>query len=159
MATTNDKFREDLENLNNQSLQKGSILEKLWNALLEFLGLKNLSQLTKDYVTSEIFQYIETINESKSESQKITQPTKIFDNEKYREVEKLMEEIEISQDDVNVKFEAGEREFDLIPEFNEQLIPTDSEVELLEKIYGKDFMIGYNKLTDVEKQSILKCLK
>ena len=29
-----------------------------------------------------------------SESQKITQPTKIFDNEKYREVEKLMEEIE-----------------------------------------------------------------
>ena len=66
MATTNDKFREDLENLNKQSLQKGSILEKLWNALLEFLGLKNLSQLTKDYVTSEIFQYIETINESKS---------------------------------------------------------------------------------------------
>ena len=94
MATTNDKFREDLENLNKQSLQKGSVLEKLWNALLEFLGLKNLSQLTKDYVTSEIFQYIETINESKSESQKITQPTKIFDNEKYREVEKLMEEIE-----------------------------------------------------------------
>ena len=61
--------------------------------------------------------------------------------------------------DADVKFEAGEREFDLMPEFNEQLIPTDSEVELLEKMYGKDFMIGYNKLTDVEKQSILKCLK
>ena len=121
--------------------------------------MKNLSQLTKDYVTSEIFQYIETINESKSESQKITQQAKIFDNEKYREVEKLMEEIEIPQDDVNIKFEAGEREFDLMPEFNEQLIPTEDEVKLLEKMYGKDFMIGYNKLTDVEKQSILKCLK
>lgn len=29
MATTNDKFREDLENTNKQSLQKGSVLEKL----------------------------------------------------------------------------------------------------------------------------------
>lgn len=95
----------------------------------------------------------------KSESQKITQPTKIFDNGKYREVEKLMEEIETPQDDVNIKFEAGEREFDLMPEFNEQLIPTEDEVKLLENMYGKDFMVGYNKLTDVEKQSILKCLK
>ena len=46
-----------------------------------------------------------------------------------------------------------------MPEFNEQLIPTEDEVKLLEKMYGKDFMIGYNKLTDVEKESILKCLK
>ena len=61
--------------------------------------------------------------------------------------------------DADVKFEPGEVEFDLMPEFNEQLIPTEDEVKLLEKMYGKDFMIGYNKLTDVEKQSILKCLK
>lgn len=159
MATTDSLFRQDLEKLNSQPIKSGSKLSDLWNALLEFLGLKNLSQLTKDYVTSEIFQYIETINESKSESQKITQQTKIFDNEKYREAEKLLEEIETPQDDVNAKFEPGEIEFDLMPEFNEQLIPTEDEVKLLEKMYGKDFMIGYNKLTDVEKQSILKCLK
>jgi hypothetical protein len=66
MATTNEKFREDLDNLSVQSNQKGSILDKLWNALLDFLGLNSMSQVNKDYVTSEIFQYIEAINQSKS---------------------------------------------------------------------------------------------
>ena len=94
MATTNEKFREDLDNLSLQSNQKGSILDKLWNALLDFLGLNSMSQVNKEYVTSEIFQYVETINQSKSELVKEPQPTKTFNNEKFREVEKMFEEIE-----------------------------------------------------------------
>lgn len=102
----------------------------------------------------------------KSESQKITQPTKIFDNEKFREVEKMFEEIErgpvsTEQNDADYKAEPGGG---LAFDFKDDFMPNfydvkDNEIELLEKMYGKDFMEGYNKLTDREKESILKCLK
>lgn len=66
MATTNVRFREDVDKLGLTTTQKGSILDRLWNALIEFLGLKSMSQVNKDYLTSEIFQYIETVNQSKT---------------------------------------------------------------------------------------------
>lgn len=66
-----------------------------------------------------------------------------------------------NQNDADYKAEPGGG---LAFDFKDDFMPNfydvkDNEVELLEKMYGKDFMEGYNKLTDREKESILKCLK
>ena len=59
--------------------------------------------------------------------------------------------------DADYKGETSEnKKFDLMPIFDKL---NDKDIELLEKMYGKDFMEGYNKLTFREKESILKCLK
>lgn len=93
MAITNDKFRAELDKLGLHSQLKESPLNRLWNAILDFLGLSDMSKINKDYVTNEILQFINTIEESKDLSKEKSQPTKIFDNEKYREVEKLLDEM------------------------------------------------------------------
>jgi hypothetical protein len=59
--------------------------------------------------------------------------------------------------DADYRVETSENmEFELMPNFDEL---NSDDIDLLEKMYGKDFMEGYNKLTDREKESILKCLK
>lgn len=105
MAMTNDRFRSELDKLGLFTQQKESPLSRLWNAILDFLGLSDMSKINKDYVTNEILQYIQTVNESKDLSKEKSQLTKIFDNEKYREVEKLLDEMngKVQQEVQNIK--------------------------------------------------------
>jgi len=130
---------------------------------MDFLGLSNLSNLNKEYVRNEIIKFIREINMAAYESQnKATiQPQLKFegfkDNEKFREVEKLLNEIEVKQDAKpidNPIQPGGNYEFSYSPSTQ---IDSSIESALIEK-YGKDAMTMYNELTDEEKEYIIKCL-
>jgi len=127
MAMTNDKFRAELDKLGLHSQLKESPLNRLWNAILDFLGLSDMSKINKDYVTNEILQFIETIEESKDLSKEKSQPTKIFDNEKYRKVEKLLDEMNNEvQSEITTESD--------LPQFNDtNRIPFNENVDLYKR--------------------------
>ena len=101
MAMTNQQFRTELDQLSNNFPQEGSLIQKLWNALLDFLGLNSLSQINKDYVANEIFQFINTIDDNLNpnvEKSKLKEGFRY--NEKLRKVEEILNEIESLTDNI-----------------------------------------------------------
>lgn len=131
MAMENPLFRDAIDGLSKEFPNETPFLTRLWNALLELIGLQNTSQITKDYVTREIFQFIKEINISLDKSIEKPQVIEGFSNsQKYKDVEKALEDLEkgsiietINQyTDVEIKDET----------------PIDSKYELFPGVYANN---------------------
>jgi len=86
-----DAFVNQLKELTKNDTD-GNIFKRLWDALIKFLGLNNLSEIDKTFLTNEVFQYIKTINKS-LDANAIKEFKPIAANEKLKIVEELLEEI------------------------------------------------------------------
>jgi hypothetical protein len=163
MAMTNQQFRTELDQLNNNFPQEGSLIQKLWNSLLDFLGLNNLSQINKDYVTNEIFQFINTIDDNLNpniEKHKLNEGFQ--NNEKLRKVEEVLNEIEnLTNNIVENPKESITFAENKSPSFESENLNfelSEKEKESLIKKHGKNAVEDYNELTNEEKEYIIKCL-
>lgn len=104
MATEDPEFRRLVTDAGNGFLNDSNIFTKLWNALLDFLGLNSLSQINKDYVTNEIFQFINTIDDSLNANIEKSKLNEGFqNNEKLRKVEEVLDEIENFNNPINTE--------------------------------------------------------
>lgn len=163
MATEDPEFRRLVTDAGNGFLNDSNIFTKLWNALLDFLGLNSLSQINKDYVTNEIFQFINTIDESLNNNIEKSKLKEGFrDNEKLRKVEEVLNEIEnltaniVENPKESITFAKSES-----PDFKSENINfelSSKEQESLIKKHGKNAVEDYNELTNEEKEYIIKCL-
>ena len=160
MATEDPLFRAKVTDLSGGFRNTGGIFDELWNALLDLLGLNNLSQINKDYVINEVFQFINTIDKSLNVTIEKTKIIEGFqDNEKYKKLKEVLDSLE-KDEQKKIIIEVPIKSIES-PLFKDQidLELNSKEQELLIEKHGKEAVENYNELTNEEKEYIIKCLR